>query len=318
MQAMTSSSHKTPLSWAEIPSRPLRRDEVRVSVRAVGVNPVDWKMRQGDMLGILQRLIGPRGPLVCGVDFAGEVSAVGEAVKDITVGARVVGGTDFSRGQYGSYAREVQVRADQVALLPPNVDYAEAAALPVAGVTALTALLALGHLDKKPDAKALILGASGGVGHFAIQLAKIYGALAVGTCSTRNAALVESLGGTPIDYSQGESFIAAESLGLYDVIVDCVGTSSYPAAKYKKLLKAKGRHVMVVPGARDYWRVAVPGPTVTVLGRPNRANLTPLVEHLSAGTLKVIIEKRFDLAQAEEAHQASKAGKVVGKLVLIA
>ena len=318
MRAMTSSSDAVALAWADLPERPLRHKEVRVSVRAIGVNPVDWKMRQGDMLGMLQRVIGPRGPLVCGVDFAGEIVEIGADVKDLNVGDRVVGGTDFSRGQRGSYAREVQVRADQVAVLPPNVDYAEAAALPVAGVTALTALVSLGHIDKKPEAKALILGASGGVGHFAVQLAHLYGALSVGVCSTRNTLLIQSLGGTPIDYSQGEVFAAAAQLGPYDVIVDCVGTRSYPAARCKPLLKPGGRHVMVVPGARDYWRVAVPGPTVTVLGRPNRANLAPLVEHLSTGKLKVVIEMRFALAQAEVAHQLSREGKVVGKLVLLA
>ncbi len=316
MQALTAPPNR-PLSWTEVPDRPLRRDEVRVTVRAVGVNPVDWKMRDGELLGTLQRIIGPRGPLVCGVDFAGDVSAVG-AEADLKVGVRVVGGTDFSRGQHGSYAREVQVRADQVAVLPPGVDYAEAACLPVAGVTAQAALLTLGHIDQKPDARALILGAAGGVGHFAVQLARVHGARAIGVCSARNADLVRRLGGAPIDYGQGDVAAAAREHGPYDVVVDAVGTAHYPPALCRALLRPSGRHVMVMPKGLDYLRVLVPGPTVTVLGRPGRATLAPLVEHLAAGRLQVVIQARFHLDQAEQAQQLSRAGKVAGKLVLLA
>jgi NADPH:quinone reductase-like Zn-dependent oxidoreductase len=318
MKVLTSSSHKEPLTWHEIPDPKLRADDVRVEVRAVGVNPVDWKMRQGDLLGIAQRVIGPSGALVTGVDFAGQISAVGEAVKDLKVGDRVVGGTDFSRQQYGSYARTVQVRADQVAQLPANVSFEDAACLPVAGVTAQTSLFTLGKLAEKPEPRALILGAAGGVGHFAVQLAKIRGAVSVGVCSTRNVALVEKLGGIAVDYSQGDVFSQAAQHGPYDVIVDSVGSASYPVAKCLPLLKKGGVHVLVMPKASDYWRVMLQGAVKTVLGRPNRVGLEPLVAELAAGRLKVVIEQRIPLSEAERAHEISRAGKVVGKLVLVA
>ena len=279
---------------------------------------MDWKMRQGELLGVAQRLLGPAGPLVTGVDFAGDVIAVGSKVTDLKLGDRVVGGTDFSRKQHGSYATEVQVRADQVALLPAEVAFADAACLPVAGVTAYTSLFGLGKLDQKPEPRALILGAAGGVGHFAVQLAKARGAVAVGVCSTRNVALVERLGGIAIDYSQGDVAAAAAQHGPYDVIVDAVGSATYPIGKYLKLLKKGGAHVLVMPAPRDYWRLILQRRVKTVLGRPNRATLEPLVAELASGRLQVVIEEKVPLAEAERAHQLSRAGKVVGKLVLVA
>lgn len=316
MQVMTSNSATEPLQWREIADRPLRNDEIRVTVRAAGVNPVDWKMRQGDLLGIAQKLIGPPGSLVCGIDFAGDIIEIGSGVTDLKVGDRVVGGTDFSRKQYGSYAKTVQVRADQVAVLPGEVSYEDAACLPVAASTAQTALYDLGHLPV--GGRALILGASGGVGHFAAQLAAYRGATAVGVCSTRNVAFVEGLGAIALDYAPGDVPARALALGPYDVVVDAVGTASYPIAMCQKLLKKGGKHIMVMPKAMDYFSIFMPGPTLTVLGRANRATLTPLVADVAAGKLKVAIHQRFSMDQANEAHEMSRGGKVVGKLVLLA
>lgn len=318
MKVLTSPSAQTPLSWVERPEPKLRADELRVAVRAVGVNPVDWKMRQGELLGVAQRIVGPSGPLVCGVDFAGEVIAVGEAVKDLKIGDRVVGGTDFSRRQYGSYASQVQVRPDQVAVLPQGVDFAAAACLPVAGVTAHLSLFALGRLADKTEPRVLVLGAAGGVGHFAVQLARLSGALSVGVCSSRNVALIERLGGIAIDYTKEDVAAAAAEHGPYDVIVDAAGTAAYPIAMCRKLLKKGGTHVLVMPRPRDYLSVALPGPVKTVLGRPSRATLEPLVRELAAGRLQVVIAERIPMAEAERAHEISRGGKVVGKLVLVA
>lgn len=318
MKVLTSPSATSPLALTEFTEPKLRSSELRVAVRAVGVNPVDWKMRQGDFLGIAQRIIGPSGPLVCGVDFAGEVTAVGAAVTGIRIGDRVVGGTDFSRRQFGSYASQVQVRPDQVAVLPPTVDFAAAACLPVAGVTAFRSLFRLGKLDQKPEPRALILGAAGGVGHFAVQLARLRGAKAVGVCSGRNVALVERLGGVAIDYGKQDVAAAAAEHGPYDVIVDAVGSKTYPIAMCLRLLKKGGVHVLVMPRPRDYLRLILPGPVKTVLGRPTGATLEPLVRELAAGRLEVVITERIPLGEAERAHTLSRAGKVVGKLVLVA
>jgi len=142
-------------------------------VRAIGVNPVDWKMRSADgFLGLMQRILGPSGPLVIGIDFAGEVVEVGAKVTELDVGARVVGGTDFSRGQRGSYADEVIVRPDQCAVLPDSVTFEAAACLPVAAVTAGMALTE--HAGSGADSRVLVLGASGGVAAVLILFALNY------------------------------------------------------------------------------------------------------------------------------------------------
>ena len=318
MNVLTSASQHLPLNWTELADRPLRQCEVRVDVRAVGVNPVDWKMRQGELLGVAQRILGPRGPFVCGVDFAGEVTAVGPGVSDLRVGQRVVGGTDFSRGQFGSYARQVQVRADQCAVLPDHVALDAAACLPVAGVTAHSCLFRLGGLAAKADPRALILGAAGGVGHFAVQLAHKHGAKTVGVCSARNVALVQRLGGIAVDYAKADWQAEVSRLGPFDVIVDAVGGGAYPPKMCAGWLKTGGVRVLVVPRPADYLAIALPGPTRTVLGRPNRQTLEPLVAALADGSLEVVIQERIPLGEAERAHQISRAGKVVGKLVLVA
>jgi NADPH:quinone reductase-like Zn-dependent oxidoreductase len=318
MQVLTSNSPAEPLHWVDIPAPKLRANDVRVQVRAVGVNPVDWKMREGDFLGTMQKIVGPRGSLVPGVDFAGEVTEVGSAVTDLKVGDRVVGGTDFSRGQYGSYAKTVQVGADQVAVLPPSVSFEDAACLPVAGVTAWTSLFKLGHLGKKPNSSVLVLGASGGVGHFAIQLAKIHGAKSVGVCSSRNVELVERLGAIAIDYSKGDVATEAAKHGPFDIVVDAIGSSTYPVSMCRKLLKPGGKHIVVAPKGSDFFWVALPGPTRTVLARASRNTLEPLVADLASGKLQVVITERVPLDDAERAHKISRTGKVVGKVVMVA
>lgn len=314
MQALTAPSDQEPLRFVSLPDLPLRPDEIRVAVRAASVNPVDWKMRGRSVLGVLQRLVGPRGPLVTGVDFAGDVTAVGAAVRDLKVGDRVAGGTDFSRGQRGSYARQVQVRADQVTALPDAVSYEAGACLQVAGVTARRALA---KVTLGPGARALVLGASGGVGHLAVQLARLAGAEVTGVCSARNVALVERLGAAAIDYGRGDVAAAAAARGPYDVIVDTVGTATYPLAMCRKLLKPGGRHVLVMPRPPDYVHLLLPGPVVTVLVPPRRPDLAALAELIARGQLEIVIEARFPFEQAEEAQRRSRSGKVVGKLLLM-
>ncbi len=315
---LTAPTAAEPLRWTELPERPLRPDEIRVTVRAAGVNPVDHKMREGELLGVAQRVVGPSGPMVVGVDFAWEVAEVGPKVSDLKVGDRVVGGTDFSRQQRGSYAREVHVRRDQVAVLPASVDLVEAACLPVAGVTAYLCLYVQGRLDRTPEGKALVRGASGGVGHFAIQLARLRGGSAVGVCSARNVELVKRLGATPVDYGASDAAAQMANQGPYDVVVNAAGTTAYPIATMARLLKPAGTHVLVMPRPADYVHLALPGRVKTVLGQIRRPALEVLVAELAAGRLQVVIAERFPFDEAERAQQVSSTGRVAGKLVLVA
>lgn len=315
IHVVTSASGDVPLALVEIPARPLGPREVRVRVRAIGVNPVDWKMRSGGALRLAYRFVGPGGPLVVGVDFAGEVVEA-DAAADLRVGDRVVGGTDFSRKQLGSYADEVVVRDEQCARLPDSVSFEHAACLPVPGVTAQRALTLAGIPALGARARVLVLGASGGVGLATLQLARATGGKTVGVCSTRNVALVERFGAIAIDYTRGEPLVAARAHGPYDLIVHAVGTATYPLAACRALLGPQGMVCLVVIRTRDY-PALLRRDVRTVLGRPNRKALEPLVAALERGELEPLIEATFPLAQAELAHRVSRAGKVVGKLLLL-
>lgn len=317
LMAQKSWRRDEPLALVELPTPEPRADEVRVVVRAIGVNPVDWKMRQKGPLRIAARLIGPPPPVVVGVDFAGVVDAVGGRVADVRVGDRVVGGTDFSRRQRGSYADTVFVRPDQVALLPDGFDFAIAGALPVAGVTAWMSVVEIGRLGAGESA--LVLGASGGVGHFAVQIAKrVRGGRVVAVCSAKNADLVRGLGADVVlDYGAGDAIEQARAHGPYRVVVDCVG--SYPGAGCRSLLGPGGRHVIV---SGDSIGTAIqpllpPFTSKPVLGRPNRARLESVVRAVAAGQVAVNIAHRFRLEQAEEAQALSQTGRVTGKIVLV-
>jgi NADPH:quinone reductase-like Zn-dependent oxidoreductase len=315
MRVAASRSPTSPLELLTLASRPLRGDEVRVAVHAIGVNPVDWKMREGGPLRFARDVLGPSGPLVVGVDFAGEVVEVGPAAGPLSVGARVVGGTDFSRKQLGSYADEVVVRPDQCALLPDAVSFEAAACLPVAAVTPWITMTE--HARIGPGSRVLVLGASGGVGLFAVQLTRMLGGEAVGVCSGRNASLVERFGAIAIDYTKGDPLEAAGAHGPYDLVLHCVGTATYPLAKCRALLAKRGVVELVMIRPADYASWALSPTVKTVLGKPTRERLTPLVEALAQGALEPVIERVYPLAEAEAAHQRSRAGKVVGKLLLV-
>ena len=315
MIVATSPSADIPLSLRELPSRPLGKGDVRVKVRAIGVNPVDWKMRSGGPLRFAHRFVGPSGPLVVGVDFAGEVVEVGSSVSDLAVGARVVGGTNFSRKQLGSYADEVVVRPDQCALLPESIDFERAACLPVAAVTPWISLTE--HAKIGPSDRVLVLGASGGVGLMAVALTKKLGAQAVGVCSGRNVATVEGLGAIAVDYTKGDALEQAREHGPYDLVMHAVGSAQYPLKGCRALLSEKGIVDLAVVRLADVFSIAFSPRVRSVLGEVTRARLEPLVDALAKGELSPIIQERIPLAEAERAHELSKAGKVVGKLLLI-
>jgi NADPH:quinone reductase-like Zn-dependent oxidoreductase len=317
LMAQASWAKDEPFALVEIPTPEPAAGEVRVAVRAIGVNPVDWKMREKGPLRIAARLVGPPPPVVVGVDFAGVVDAVGADVSDVKVGDRVVGGTDFSRRQRGSYADTVLVRADQVCPIPDAMDFETAGALPVAGVTAWMSVVDIGRLGA--GQRALVLGASGGVGQLAVQIAKrVCGATVIGVCSAKNEALVRDLGADAvIDYGKGDALAQAKPLGPFQIVVDCVGSYSGPGCR--ALLGPGGRHVIV---SGDTVRTALqpivpPFTSKAVLGRPNRARLAPVVAAVAAGKLRVNVTHRFPLADAEQAHALSKGGRVVGKIVLL-
>lgn len=313
--AMVLRSRETGLEPEAFRRRALRPREVRVAVEAVGVNPVDWKMRDNLGLHLVHRLLGPPGPFVCGMEFAGVVSEVGRAARGVSVGDAVVGGIDFARRQRGSYATEVVVDDTQLAVLPPRVDVHSAACLPVAGGIARMALAVDVGRRGLNGGKVLVLGASGGVGHLALQLARNRGAQVFGVCSARNAPRVARLGATPIPYDDRDAFEEALSHGPFDLVVNAVDTVAYPVRRVAGLLRGNGRQVLVAPTVRDLPCLALPRVTTRFV-RPTRQTLEPLVRELAEGRLEVAISERLPLEQAESALQRSREGRVVGKVVL--
>jgi NADPH:quinone reductase-like Zn-dependent oxidoreductase len=309
-----------PLRLVELATPEPRKGEVLVRVQAIGVNPVDWKMRTSGPLRLAARVLGPKPPVVVGVDFAGVVEAIGEGVTRAAPGHRVVGGTDFSRGQRGSYADVVLVRENQLCRLPDSVDIAVAAALPIAGVTAWRAVVELGRLEKVPPEKrrVLVLGASGGVGQLAVQIAKGRGAFVAGVCSGRNAEIVHGVGADVVlDYNRGDALAQARPHGPFQAVIDCAG--GYSGAGCRGLLAPGGRHVMVAgddPAAMMQTLIA-PRRSKSILGRPSGVLLEPLVAAVADGALTVSIARKLPLTSAEEAHQLSRSGRMTGKLVLL-
>jgi len=318
MKAMAQKSwaQGEPLELVELPTPEPRRDELRVRVQAIGVNPVDWKMRTRGPLRLAARLIGPPPPVVFGVDFAGVVEAVGADVTGFGPGDRVVGGTDFSRKQRGSYADTVVVRADQVARLPAGFDMVVAGALPVAGVTAYMCVVEVGRLQA--GQRALVLGASGGVGQLAVQFARARGGRVVGVCSTKNVELVRSLGAEVVlDYTQRDPLAQARAHGPFQVVIDCVG--GHGGGACRALLGRGGRHVMIASETvGESLNVLVPPfASKSVLGRPTTPRLQAVVEAVASGAVTLRIAETMPLTAAERALELSRGGRMTGKLVLL-
>lgn len=309
-----------PLELLELPTPEPRKGEVRVRVQAIGVNPVDWKMRSHGPLRWAARLLGPRPPVVVGVDFAGVVDAVGAGVTRAAAGDRVVGGTNFARRQRGSYADTVLVRQDQICQVPASVDITVAGALPIPGVTAWMAVVDLGRIRRVPAAqrRVLVLGASGGVGQLVVQIAKREGAFVGGVCSTANIGLVEDLGADAvIDYKHGDALVQAREHGPFSAVIDCAG--GYPGRACRALLAAGGRHIMVAgdDAGAALQRILAPRTSIGILGRPTGARLEPLIAAVADGSLRLNIAQTLPLTSAEEAHQLSRTGRMTGKLVLL-
>jgi NADPH:quinone reductase-like Zn-dependent oxidoreductase len=149
-----------------------------------------------------------------------------------------------------------------------------------------------------------------------VQLTRARGATAVGVCSTRNVAIVERYGAIAVDYTKGDPLVAAAAHGPFDLVVHAVGTATYPLRGCRKLLSPRGVVALVVIRPADY-PALLHRDVASVLGRPNRASLSPVVEAVARGELETKIEEKFPLADAERAHSVSRAGTVVGKLLLI-
>ncbi len=301
------------LKLRDLPDPQPGDQEILVRVRAAGVNPLDWKIRQGQ----LRLFVFPRFPYVPGSDIAGDVVSAGAHADRFKAGEPVVAFSDPRRG--GGYAEFAVVNQAATARKPDSLDFAEAASLPVAGCAALQVLRDIGRVSQ--GARVLIHGGAGGVGHFAVQIAKALGAMTTATCGSSNVEFVRALGADSIiDYSQRDFTSGGET---YDVIFDAVGKSSFSACR--NILAPNGTYVTTLPSPDLFlWgpiqRVAkIFGPAKQarmLMVRPNGEDLAYLGRLADEGKLKPVVSVRLPLEQASEAHRMSQAGHVRGKIAL--
>jgi len=293
------------MSMQELPDPLVGPDMVLVRVAAAGLNPVDYKVRQGN----LRERYPHHLPLVPGWDVAGTVERVGPAVTEFAPGDDVLGYARKDHVQHGTYAELVAAPVRVLAHRPPELDAVHAGALPLAGLTALQALRAAGT---GAGDTVLVHAAAGGVGHFAVQIARQLGAeRVIGTASTRNHDFVRWLGAEPVTYGDGLPQRVAELLGgdgRVDVAVDLVGGDALTASP--ALVRDPARHVSVVDPA-----VLEQGGRY-VFVRPDAEQLGWLTERAADGRITVEIQQTFALEQAPDAHRVLEEGHVRGKLVL--
>jgi len=297
------------LALTDLPRPLAARGEVLVRTLAAGVNPVDWKIREGSLSKI------PHGfPLIPGWDVAGVVDELGEGCQRFRKGDRVFAYARKPHIQWGTYAEYVAVPERDVALMPPNLLFEEAAAIPCA---ALTAQQALARAGIAPGAALLVLNGSGGVGHFALQLAKLAGARSIATTGSRNQEFVLSQGAEAgIDYTRDElaAAVAARFPGGVDVVLDAIGGD--PLASAVEVVKPGGL-IVSVAGALDPAVVKARGIRFEHISSvPSGEQLALFAAHAGRKKLRPHVQTILPLAAAAQAQEESKAGHVRGKLVL--
>ncbi|PWC37678.1 NADPH-quinone reductase [Azospirillum sp. TSO35-2] len=317
------------LVYEDAPKPELQPGDVLVRVRAVGLNPPDWYLRDG------YRMLPPEWrpqvsfPLIPGTDVSGVVAAVAGDVGTVSVGDEVYAMVRFPAGLAGgsrAYAEYVGVPASEVARKPAGIDHPHAAAAPMSLLTAWQFLIALGHDEPNPlqpnqhrpvpleGRTVLVNGAAGGAGHLALQLARWQGARVIAVASGRHEALLRDLGADEvIDYTTTRPEDVVRGV---DLVIDAVGGPA--TGRFLKTLKRGGALFPIFPLGFDAADEAKElGVTVSATQvRSNGAQLAEIGRLLDDGTIRVVIDSRFPLAEARKAHERAAEGHVQGKIVL--
>jgi NADPH:quinone reductase-like Zn-dependent oxidoreductase len=313
MKAMQYRGYGTPdqLKLAEVPAPRPAPLQLLVRVAATSVNPVDWKLHTGQY-----RLLMPiRFPSIPGFDIAGEVVEVGSQVTRFGVGDRIFAMLNTRRVRGGAAAEYAIVDESAAARAPANLPAQEAAAIPLAGLAALQGLRDLGEIAAGQHV--LIVGASGGVGHFAVQIAKHYGAAVTAVASDRRAEMLRALGADRvIDYGQHSNWSGQLP---YDLVFDMIARR--PVQNYFPWMTSRGVYVSTLPSlGRVAAMILLPllsRRRVRILGVHARgADLDQLRALCEAGHLRPVIDRVFPLAELAAAHAHSQQGHVAGKIVV--
>ena len=318
MKAIVYTKYGSPdvLELKEVEKLSPKENEVLVKIYAAAVNAADWHLLRGKPF--LVRLMGygflkPKKNIL-GLDIAGRVEAVGKNVKQFQPGDEVFG--DISLGGFAEYASAVE---DKLVLKPAGLSFEEAAAVPVSALTALQALRDEGKI-KRGD-KVLINGASGGVGTFAVQIAKYFGAEVTAVCSTGKIDMVRSVGADHvIDYTK-EDF--TKNGQRYDLIIAANGY--HPISNYKRALSPNGIYVMAGGSGAQMFEAMLAGPLISMTGnkkmrgvsaKPNKKDLLFLKELLEAGKIKPVMDRHYPLSEVADAIRYLEEGHAIVKVVI--
>ncbi len=320
MKAVVYTKYGSPdvLQLKEVEKPTPKDNEVLIRIHAASANAADWHLLRGDpfLLRLGYGLLKPNNTIL-GADIAGRVEAVGNNVTQFQPGDEVFG--DISGCGLGGFAEYVSVPEHAVISKPASMTFEEAAAVPMAAVTALQGLRDKGQIQ--PGQKVLIHGASGGVGTFAVQIAKAFRAEVTAVCSTRKVDLVRSIGADHvIDYTQ-EDF--TKNGQRYDLILAANGNRSM--FEYKRALAPKGRYVVTGGSMAQLFQAMLLGPLLStagrqkmgnVLARPNQNDLACMKELLEAGKVIPVIDRCYPLSETAEAIRYLEAGHARGKVVI--
>jgi NADPH:quinone reductase-like Zn-dependent oxidoreductase len=317
------------LLYEDTPIPELRPGEILVRVRAVGFNPPDAYLREGYKMLPPQWQPQVSFPVIPGTDISGVVDAVADDVKEFSFGDEVYSMVRFPIGLFGdsrAYAEYVTVPASEVALKPAGIDHAHAAAAPMSLLTAWQFMIDLGHDEPNPlqpnrhkpvplqGKTVLINGAAGGVGHFAVQIAKWQGARVIAVASGKHEAFLQELGADEfIDYKTAAPEDAVRDV---DLVIDSIGGPA--TGRFLRTLRRGGALFPIFPlGYAGTEEAAKLGVTVSATQvRSSGTQLTALARLLDAGTIRVTIDSTFPLAEARNAHERAATGHLQGKIVL--
>ena len=297
------------LQYRELSKPIAKSNELLVRVRASSVNPVDWKIRQGH----LQLLTGFNFPRIVGSDISGVVVEVGREVTKFQPGDEIY--TFLNPINGGACAEYAAVPESDAAFKPKNITHAEAAGVPIAGLTALQSLRDLGQIQA--GNKVLINGASGGVGTFAVQVAKAMNAELTGVCSAKNIEFVKSLGADfVLDYAEIDF---TQQTDKYDIILDAVGKKTF--AECENVLETDGVYISTLPSFDNlvpmFISWFVPGKKAkSIVANANNRDLGILRELIESGKVEPIVDRTYSLAEVAAAHAYSETGRAVGKIAI--